>query len=147
MLSSVVSRDPHDPPQQILPWKRPHALRSLAAVPESDDNDDRDAFLLRLGLVLQLARKQIGMKQEEAADALGMSAAAIGRWEAGANKISAYDLVRLIRLYGFDPDLAVNPPASRPAIRRRLGPIAAAARRAVGRAVLRPLPLESDDEP
>jgi len=116
-------------------------------VPESDVNDDRDAFLLRLGLVLQLARKHAGLTQDEAAVQLSMSSAAIGRWEAGANKISGYDLVRLIRLYDFDPDLAVNPPGSRPAIRRRLGPVSIAARRAVRRGLLRPLPPAGGGEP
>jgi transcriptional regulator with XRE-family HTH domain len=140
MLSSLQPHGANDAPRHYLPLVSPQLVRSLADVGDSDTNDDRDAFLARLGLVLSMARKHAGLKQEEAAARLGMSPAAIGRWEAGANKISGYDLVRLIRLYDFDPDLAVNPPASRPAIRRRLGPIPDAARRAVHRGLLRPLP-------
>jgi transcriptional regulator with XRE-family HTH domain len=114
---------------------------------ESDTTDDREAYLTRLGMVLQVARKRAGLHQTAVADQLGMSAAAIGRWESGANKISTYDLVRLIRLYEFDPDLAVNPPASKAAIRRRLGPVSAAARRATKRGLLRPLPPAGEGEP
>jgi transcriptional regulator with XRE-family HTH domain len=111
---------------------------------ESDTDDDRDEFLSRLGVVLQLARKQAGLSPETAAGSLSMSAAAIGRWEAGTNKISGYDLVRLIRLYDMDPDLAVNPPTSKVVIRRRLGKVSAAARRAVRRGLEQ---SEGDDEP
>lgn len=109
--------------------------------------NDREAYLTRLGMVLQVARKWAGFSQEVVAEKLGMSAAAIGRWEAGANKISTYDLVRLVRMYGFDPDLAVNPPASKAAIRRRLGPVSASARRATKRGLLRPLPPVNEGEP
>lgn len=145
MLSSLrttnpIAEDPHES------WYRPvRALPNLADVSESDSDDDRETYLTRLGMVLQLARKHAGISQEKAAQHMGLSTATFTRWEAGDNGISAYDLVRLIRLYDFDPDLAVRPPASKAAIKRRLGPIAPAAARAVRRAQLRPLP-SSDAE-
>lgn len=122
-------------------------MRSLTDMPDSDIGADREEFSSRLGIVLAMARKAAGITQEEAAAKLEMSAAAIGRWEAGANKVSGYDLVRLIRLYKFDPDLAVNPPASRVEIRKRLEPVGERARRAVRNAVLRPLPPTDAGEP
>lgn len=103
-------------------WSRPFVVRSLTDVQEIDIDDDRDVFLERLGMVLNEARKWASFKQDEAAQRLNMNAATLGRWEHGANKISAYDLVRLVRLYKFDARLAVSPPATRGAIRRALGP-------------------------
>jgi transcriptional regulator with XRE-family HTH domain len=114
---------------------------------DSDVPTDREEYLSRLGVVLALARRSAGYSQEQAAIAMGMSTAAFTRWESGANGISAYDLTRLIRLYGMDPDLAVNPPASRVEIKRRLGPVASAAQRAVRRAQLRALPDEAEGGP
>jgi len=67
MLSSVKAHRSSEEGQHYLPWSNAHGFRSVADVPESDVNDDRDAFLLRLGLVLQLARKHAGMTQDEAA--------------------------------------------------------------------------------
>lgn len=126
-------------------WSLPRAVRSLADVQATDIADDREVYLERLGVVLQEARRASGMKQAEAAAALEMNAATLGRWEHGANKISAYDLVRLVRLYDFDPDLAVNPPSSRIVIRRRLTLVAAAARRAAIRALENPLPEDAGE--
>lgn len=111
---------------------------------ETDTDADRAEYLSRLGVVLQLARKHAKLGQEFVAARMGMSAAAISRWEAGRNAISAYDLTRLIRLYDFDPDLAVNPPASKVEIRRRLGPVAAGILRASRRGQLRPIADERE---
>jgi transcriptional regulator with XRE-family HTH domain len=86
-----------------------------------------------------MARKAAGYSQVRAAEILKLNPATFTRWESGENGISAYDLMRLVRLYDFDPDLAYDPPASRVEIRRRLGPVAAASREAVRRASLRPL--------
>lgn len=97
---------------------------------DSDENDALEEYSKRLGVVLQMARKAARITQKVAAKSMGMSPAAFGRWEAGKHKISAFDLHRLIGLYGFDPDLAVRPPASKVVIRRRLGPVADAARQA-----------------
>lgn len=108
--------------------------------------DDREEYLVRLGRVLQQARKAAKLRQADAAKEMGMSQAAFTRWEQGQNKISAYDLARLVRLYDFDPDLAINPPASMVEIRRRLGIVPRAAQAAVRRALLRPLPPVDGDE-
>lgn len=120
-------------------------LRSLTDMPDSNTDDDRAEYLTRLGTVLKEARKVAGMSQEVAAAHVGMSTGTFTRWEAGENGISAYDLRRLILLYDFDPDLAVNPPASKVAIRRRLGPLADRARRAIHPDL--PPPPADDDEP
>lgn len=138
--SDMARRVPHD-----SPWSGLHIVRSLTDMHESNADGDRDEYLSRLGVVLQLARKHAKLSQEAAATKMGLSPATFTRWEAGDTAISAYDLVRLVRLYELDPDLAFNPPASRVEIRRRLGPVSAAARRAVRRAQLRPLPLDEGE--
>lgn len=97
--------------------------------------DDREDYLTRLGVVLREARKAADLTQEVVADKLDVSTAAIGRWENGANAMKAYDLVRLVRLYGCDPDLVVKPPTSVLRIRRRLGPVSDHARLATLRAL------------
>lgn len=106
---------------------------------------DREEYHARLGVVLQMARKAVKVKQADAARRLGMNPVSFTRWEAGTNGIGAYELARLVRMYGLeiDADLVLNPPASKVEIRRRLEPIAAAAQRALRRGLLRPL----DDDP
>lgn len=147
MLSRVLDHDDTAERPQVVAWSPARALRNVADMQESGTDDDRDEYLSQLGMVLQLARKAAGFSQIQAAERLQMSAAAIGRWEAGANKISGYDLVRLIRLYDFDPDLAVNPPTSRVVIRRRLQPVAKAALRAARQGVIVQLPqVEGEPE-
>lgn len=89
-----------------------------------------------------MARKAAGITQVQAAKVMGVDPSAFTRWEAGRNSISAYDLATLCRMFGddFDGDLVINPPASRVEIKRRLGSVAAAAKRATRRGLLRPLP-------
>jgi hypothetical protein len=133
----------------IVPLDQPGRRNSLADMPDSDPPQDMEEYLSRLGVVLQIARKEwADISQVDAAKAMGMSAAAFTRWEQGRNKISAYDLARLVRLYDFDPDLAINPPSSKVEIRRRLGIVGGAARGAVRRALQRPLePPAGDEQP
>lgn len=138
MLSRVSDTPMHTVVPQDSRWSGHGPIRSLADMPDSDT--DRIEYLSRLGTVLQLARRHIKMSQETAAQKMGVNPSAFTRWEDGRNSISAYDLVRLIRLYDFDPDLAVNPPSSKVEIRRRLGAVSASVRRAAKRAQLRPLP-------
>lgn len=116
----------------------PPAVRRVRLVPESDSFVDRDEYLARLGVVLQLARKSARYTQADMATWMGVDESAFTRWEAGRNALSAYDLARLVFRYGFDPDLALNPPSSKVEIRRRLGPVADAARRAVRRGLSQP---------
>lgn len=115
-------------------------LRIVGDMPDSDVRDDLAEYGYRLGVVLALARKAVTpkLRQEDAAARLGMAPDTISRWENGENKISAYDLSRLVRLYGFDPDLALNPPASKVEVKRRLGPVADAARQAVRQGLTKP---------
>lgn len=49
-----------------------------------------------------IARHRIilGLNQQEAADALGVSRVIVARWEAGKSKPSADNLVKLSKLYG-----------------------------------------------
>lgn len=112
---------------------------------------DREEYHARLGVVLQMARKAARVKQTDAAKVLGMNPVSFTRWEAGTVGIGAYELARLVAMYGLevDADLVLNPPTSKVEIRRRLEPIAAAAQRAIRRGLLRPLDddLEADDEP
>lgn len=130
---------------QDWPWSRRERLRNLADVQEPLSDLARDEYLARLGVVLQLARKAAKIKQVDAAGRMGMTAVSFTRWESGSTGISAYDLARLVRMYGLDYDaaLVLDPPTSKVEIRRRLAPIAEAAQRAARRALLRPL----DDDP
>lgn len=102
---------------------------------------DREEYLSRLGLVLKLARNNAGLTQQEAARMMGGSTVSFTRWEKGETGMSAYDLARLVRIYGleYDAALVLDPPASRVEIKRRLSPVAKAAAEATRRAVLRPL--------
>ena len=101
----------------------------------------KEEYSARLGVVLQMARKAAKIKQVDAAARMGVSPVSFTRWESGGTGISAFDLARLVRIYGLDYDaaLVLDPPASKVEIRRRLGPIAEAAQRAARRGVLRPL--------
>lgn len=130
---------------QSLRWENLRVVHIVADVQESDTTDDLEEYSARLGVVLQLARRSARFSQVEAAPLMGMSTASFTRWEQGQSKISAYDLARLVRLYQFDPDLAINPPASKVEIRRRLGPVADAARGAVRRGLLQPLPPDENE--
>lgn len=123
-----------------LRWSVVPVLRSLTDMTDSGTDEEREEYLARLGMVLYIARRFAGFSQEQAAAEIGMSAAAIGRWEGGKNGISAFDLMRLIRLYHFDPDLAANPPASKVEIRKRLGDVPRSAAAAAKRGLLHPLP-------
>ncbi len=116
---------------------------------ESGIGLDREEFAARLGVVLQLARKKRKLSQVQVGTQLGgVTPVTFTRWESGATGISAYDLARLVQVYGLDvdADLVLKPPASKVEIRRRLSAVAQAAQRATRRAILRPMP-PSDDAP
>jgi transcriptional regulator with XRE-family HTH domain len=152
MLSTRQESYGADRSSQEWPWSARARLHSLADVQEPSIDLDREEYMARLGVVLQLARKAARIAQTKAAERLGMTPVSFTRWESGTTGISAYDLARLVRLYGLeiDADLVLNPPASKVEIRRRLAPIAAAAQRAMRRGLLRPLDDEdpgSDGEP
>lgn len=114
-------------------------------MPETDTFVEREEYLARLGVVLRMARNAAGFTQAEAAKAMRVDTSAFTRWEDGRNALSAYDLARLIHLYAFDPDLAVDPPTSKVEVKKRLGAVSAAARRGVKRGLLRPLPPVGDE--
>lgn len=144
MLSTPQVHDrPLRKPQQ-WPWSARARLHSLTGVQESDSAAQED-FRFWLGVVLREARKAAKVKQKAAAAAIGMNPASFTRWEAGGTGISAYDLARLVAVYGLDVDamLVLDPPHSKAEIKRRLQPVAQAAQRGIRRGLLRPL----DDEP
>lgn len=118
-------------------WSAAAVRPSLAVMSDSD----REEYLARLGLVLGLARRARRLTQEDAAEALGVSPASLSRWEKGQTGLSAWDLSRLVRLYGlgFDSELVLNPPASIVEIRRRVSRLAEAAGEAAAEARRRAL--------
>lgn len=116
----------------------------LAVVQEIDTETERREYLARLGEVLKQARRAAGVTQVVAAERLKMDPSAFTRWEAGANRIGAYELSIVCRLIGpeLDLDLIIDPPASKVEIQTRLAPVkaAAAARMAAAGKVKRPRP-------
>ena len=65
-----------------------------------DDRTSLSAFLAHLGGRLRTARMAAGLSMQSAADAIGVSKAAVGNWETGRNPISADKLFLLSRRYG-----------------------------------------------
>lgn len=151
MLSTRQESYASDRSLQEWPWFPRAGLHNLADVQEPLSDLAREEYASRLGVVLQLARKAAGIKQTDAAARMGISAVSFTRWESGSTGISAYDLARLVRLYGLNVDaaLVLNPPASKVEIRRRLEPIAQGAQRAIRRGLARSIDEEQpgDGEP
>lgn len=141
MLSTRQESYGADRSLQEWPWSPRARLHSLADVQEPLTDLAREEYAARLGVVLQMARKAAKVKQADAAKRMGMAPVSFTRWEAGATGMSAYDLARLVQMYGlaFDAALVLDPPTSKVEIRRRLEPIAQAALRAARHGVLRPL--------
>lgn len=149
MLSSPQVARAADRSLQDWPWSPRARLHNLADVQESDIGFDREEYAARLGVVLQLARKARGLSQVQAGAQLGgVTPVSFTRWESGTTGLSAYDLARLVHLYGLDvdADLVLKPPASKIEIKRRLSAVAQSAQRATRRAILRPLPPEGGAE-
>lgn len=61
------------------------------------------------GDVIREARRRAGLTQATLAQRAGTTQSGIARWEAGSTAVSLDDLVRLVRLCGFNLELAVVP--------------------------------------
>lgn len=61
------------------------------------------------GALIREARLRAGLTQAELAARAGTAQPAIARWEAGRTAISLDDVLRLVRLCGFDLELALVP--------------------------------------
>jgi transcriptional regulator with XRE-family HTH domain len=53
---------------------------------------------------LKIARKAAGMRQEDAANAVGMLRVTLSQIESGKRKVSSDELVQFAKLYHVDPD-------------------------------------------
>ena len=61
------------------------------------------------GDLIREARKRAGLTQAELAARAGTAQPAIARWESGRIAVSLDDVLRLVRLCGFDLELMVVP--------------------------------------
>jgi transcriptional regulator with XRE-family HTH domain len=61
------------------------------------------------GDLIREARRRGGLTQAELAQAAGTSQSGIARWEAGRTAISLDDVIRLVRLCGFDLEVMLMP--------------------------------------
>ena len=63
---------------------------------------------MKLGEKLAALRKQRGLSQMDAAEALGVSRQAVSRWEVGASSPGTDNLLALSKLYGVSLDTLVG---------------------------------------
>ena len=61
------------------------------------------------GDLIREARRRAGLTQAELAAAAGTSQSGIARWESGRTAISLDDVIRLVRLCGFDLEVMLMP--------------------------------------
>lgn len=61
------------------------------------------------GDLIREARRRAGLTQAELAAAAGTSQSGIARWESGRTAISLDDVMRLVRLCGFDLEVMLMP--------------------------------------
>ena len=61
------------------------------------------------GDLIREARRRAGLTQAELAVLAGTSQSGIARWEAGRTAVSLDDVVRLVRLCGFDLEVMLLP--------------------------------------
>jgi transcriptional regulator with XRE-family HTH domain len=61
------------------------------------------------GDLIREARRRAGLTQAELADRAGTSQSGIARWESGRTAVSLDDVIRIVRLCGFDLELMVLP--------------------------------------
>lgn len=59
------------------------------------------------GNLIREARRRANLTQQQLADRAGTAQPAIARWESGRTAVSLDDVVRIIRLCGFDLELSV----------------------------------------
>lgn len=56
-----------------------------------------------IGKRAKAARKQSGLKQQEAARRLGVEKGTVSRWETGSTELTVSQIIELARLYGCSP--------------------------------------------
>ena len=61
------------------------------------------------GDLIREARRRAGLTQAELAVRAGTSQSGIARWEAGRTAVSLDDVIRLVRLCGFDLEVMLLP--------------------------------------
>jgi len=61
------------------------------------------------GDLIREARRRAGLTQAELAVLAGTSQSGIARWEAGRTAVSLDDVIRLVRLCGFDLEVMLLP--------------------------------------
>src|SRR5690349_12492697 len=61
------------------------------------------------GNLIREARRRAGLTQAELAEAAGTSQSGIARWESGRTAVSLDDVIRLVRLCGFDLEVMLLP--------------------------------------
>ena len=61
------------------------------------------------GDLIREARRRAGLTQAELAATAGTSQSGIARWESGRTAVSLDDVVRLVRLCGFDLEVMLMP--------------------------------------
>jgi transcriptional regulator with XRE-family HTH domain len=61
------------------------------------------------GDLIREARRRAGLTQAELATRAGTSQSGIARWESGRTAVSLDDVLRLVRLCGFDLELMLLP--------------------------------------
>jgi transcriptional regulator with XRE-family HTH domain len=61
------------------------------------------------GDLIREARRRAGLTQAELAESAGTSQSGIARWESGRTAVSLDDVIRLVRLCGFDLEVMLLP--------------------------------------
>ena len=61
------------------------------------------------GDLIREARRRAGLTQLELAERAGTSQSGVARWESGRTAVSLDDVMRLVRLCGFDLELVLLP--------------------------------------
>jgi transcriptional regulator with XRE-family HTH domain len=61
------------------------------------------------GDLIREARRRAGLTQAELAASAGTSQSGIARWESGRTAVSLDDVIRLVRLCGFDLEVMLLP--------------------------------------
>jgi transcriptional regulator with XRE-family HTH domain len=95
----------------LLLWPDHQRRLSVGAVPKLRDEDV--LFRERIARVLAELRRSSGWTRDEAAEAIGVPAATLGKWERGEHAPKGYDLGRLYRTYrtwGADWQWFLEPP-------------------------------------
>lgn len=102
-----------------------------------EEDGERGDYKRRLGFTLSRLRTALdpALTQERVAEALGVDAETVGRWERGDREPKAYDLHRLATLYQAPPEWLLAPSDSLSEVDARLAWLRREAAEAAQRAV------------